>query len=44
MASEQSAAFAHAPERVASAILAVIESGAAQVDLVPRVYGRTLDE
>lgn len=41
---QQSAAFAHAPERVAAAILSVIESGAAQVDLVPRVYGGTLDE
>jgi len=37
--SQQSAAFAHTPERVAETILAVIRSGEAQVDLVPRAYG-----
>jgi len=39
----QSAEFAHAPERVAETILAVIRSGDAQVDLVPRAYGGSYD-
>ncbi|WP_226892889.1 hypothetical protein [Pantoea vagans] len=41
---EQSAAFAHAPERVAEKILAMVESGEAQGDRVPRAYGGTYDE
>lgn len=42
--SEQSAAFAHAPERVAEKILAMVESGEAQGDLVPRAWGGTCDD
>lgn len=42
--SAASAAFAHAPERVAGKILAMAESGEAQGDLVPRIYGGSLDE
>lgn len=41
---EQSAAFAHAPERVAEKILAIVESGEAQGDLVPRAWGGTCDD
>lgn len=41
---EQSAAFAHAPERVAEKILAMVESGEAQGDLVPRAWGGTYDD
>ena len=41
---EQSAAFAHAPERVAEKILAMVESGEAQGDLVPRAWGGTCDD
>lgn len=41
---EQSAAFAHAPERVAEKILAMVECGEAQGDLVPRVWGGTCDD
>jgi len=36
---QQSAAIAHTPQRVAETILTVIQSGEAQVDLVPRAYG-----
>lgn len=41
---QQSAAFAHAPERVAEKILAMVESGEAQGDLVPRAWGGTCDD
>lgn len=41
---EQSAAFAHAPERVAEKILAMVECGEAQGDLVPRAWGGTCDD
>lgn len=41
---EQSAAFAHAPERVAEKILAMVESGEAKGDLVPRAWGGTYDD
>ncbi|PXW19201.1 SDR family oxidoreductase [Pantoea sp. JKS000250] len=41
---EQSAAFAHAPERVAEKILAMVESGEAKGDLVPRAWGGTCDD
>ncbi|MEN4831415.1 SDR family oxidoreductase [Pantoea vagans] len=41
---EQIAAFAHAPERVAEKILAMVECGEAQGDLVPRVWGGTCDD
>ncbi|WP_338130337.1 hypothetical protein [Pantoea vagans] len=41
---EQSAAFAHAPERMAEKILAMLESGEAQGDRVPRACGGTYDE
>jgi len=41
---EQSAAFAHAPERVAEKILAMVESGEAQGDLMPRAWGGTYDD
>lgn len=40
---EQSAAFAHAPERVADKISAMVERGEAQGDLVPRAYGGAYD-
>lgn len=46
-ATEQSAAFAafaHVPERVAEKILAMVESGEAQGDLVPRAWGGTCDD
>ncbi|WP_312119513.1 SDR family oxidoreductase [Pantoea vagans] len=41
---QQSAALAHAPERVAEKILAMVESGEAQGDLVPRAWGGTCDD
>lgn len=41
---QQSAAFAHAPERMAEKILAMLESGEAQGYPVPRACGRTYDE
>jgi len=41
---QQSATFAHSPERVAETLLAVIRSGEALVDLVPRAYGGSYEE
>lgn len=41
---KQSATFSHSPERVAETLLAVIRSGEAQVDLVPRAYGGSYEE
>ena len=41
---QQSAAFAHAPERVAEKILAMVECGEAQGDLVPRAWGGTCND
>ncbi|MGC1001880.1 SDR family oxidoreductase [Pantoea agglomerans] len=41
---QQSATSAHSPERVAETLLAVIRSGEAQVDLVPRAYGGSYEE
>lgn len=41
---QQSAGFAHSPERVAEKILAMIESGEAQGDLVPRAYGGSYEQ